>query len=81
MQIHTEESHSTDAGVELTGNVSRARELLGVKIGPFLSTGPLNAITDVPRVRVGMMERIVDDFSPYVLLIYSTPFHLFNRIE
>ncbi|KAF9465732.1 peptidase family S58-domain-containing protein [Collybia nuda] len=35
----------------------RARDL-GIIIGPLLSPGPLNAITDVPRVKVGMMEKI-----------------------
>lgn len=34
----------------------RAREALGIKIGPLLSPGPLNSITDVPRVRVGMAQ-------------------------
>lgn len=41
----------------------RARDLLGVNISPVLSPGPLNAITDVPSVRVGMREKIVDDLS------------------
>ncbi|KAJ7670578.1 peptidase family T4 protein [Mycena polygramma] len=40
----------------------RARDV-GIQIGSFLSPGPLNAITDVPRLRVGMSEKFLGDVS------------------
>ncbi|KAJ7191919.1 L-aminopeptidase/D-esterase [Mycena pura] len=40
----------------------RARDI-GIQIGDLLSPGPLNAITDVPRVKVGMAEKFMGDVS------------------
>ncbi|KAF7325564.1 hypothetical protein MKEN_00405900 [Mycena kentingensis (nom. inval.)] len=40
----------------------RARDI-GVVIGEYLQPGPLNAITDVPRVKVGAHEKFLGDTS------------------
>ncbi|KAJ7185209.1 peptidase family S58-domain-containing protein [Mycena filopes] len=45
-----------------TMNRPRARDI-GIHIGSLLSPGPLNSITDVPRVIVGMSERIEGDVT------------------
>ncbi|KAJ7785220.1 L-aminopeptidase/D-esterase [Mycena maculata] len=43
-------------------NRPRARDV-GIVIGELLCPGPLNSITDVPRVKVGMAEKILGDLS------------------
>lgn len=43
-------------------NRPRAREL-GIRIGRLLSPGELNAITDVPRVKVGMSEKFLGNID------------------
>ncbi|KAJ7909642.1 L-aminopeptidase/D-esterase [Mycena leptocephala] len=43
-------------------NRPRARDI-GIQIGDLLSPGPLNSITDVPRLKVGMMEKFEGDVS------------------
>ncbi|KAJ7268039.1 L-aminopeptidase/D-esterase [Mycena rebaudengoi] len=40
----------------------RARDL-GIEIGQLLAPGPFNAITDVPRVKVGMSEKFLGDVT------------------
>ncbi|KAJ6562657.1 peptidase family S58-domain-containing protein [Mycena capillaripes] len=40
----------------------RARDI-GIEIGDLLSPGPLNSITDVPRIQVGMTEKFFGDVS------------------
>ncbi|KAJ6624228.1 peptidase family S58-domain-containing protein [Mycena sp. CBHHK59/15] len=44
----------------------RARDL-GIVIGDLLSPGPLNAITDVPRVKVGMSEKFQGDVTSCIV--------------
>ncbi|KAF8147939.1 peptidase family S58-domain-containing protein [Mycena galopus ATCC 62051] len=43
-------------------NRPRARDI-GIRIGDLLSPGELNAITDVPRIKVGMTEKFLGDVS------------------
>ncbi|KAJ7259163.1 peptidase family S58-domain-containing protein [Mycena haematopus] len=40
----------------------RARDA-GIQIGDLLAPGPLNSITDVPRIKVGMTEKFFGDVS------------------
>ncbi|KAJ7136711.1 putative L-aminopeptidase D-Ala-esterase/amidase [Mycena epipterygia] len=40
----------------------RARDI-GIQIGVLLSPGPHNAITDVPRIKVGMTEKFLGDVT------------------
>lgn len=55
----------------------RTRDL-GLVIGPLLNPGKLNAITDVPRVKVGMVEKISGDSSSYasgcLVVVTRTPY-------
>ncbi|KAJ7619306.1 L-aminopeptidase/D-esterase [Roridomyces roridus] len=51
---------SLNAGAEPVTNRPRARDL-GIIVGDLLSPGPLNSITDVPRVKVGMAEKFLGD--------------------
>ncbi|KAJ6454215.1 peptidase family S58-domain-containing protein [Mycena sanguinolenta] len=46
----------------MLSNRPRARDV-GIQIGDLLSPGPLNAITDVPRIKVGMTEKFLGDLS------------------
>ncbi|KAJ6586420.1 L-aminopeptidase/D-esterase [Mycena vulgaris] len=43
-------------------NRPRARDV-GIQIGDLLSPGPQNAITDVPRIKVGMAEKFLGDVT------------------
>ncbi|KAK7059923.1 peptidase family S58-domain-containing protein [Favolaschia claudopus] len=49
-------------GTETPVRRPRAREI-GIEIGDLLTPGPLNAITDVPRIKVGMTEKFSGNVS------------------
>ncbi|KAJ7339758.1 L-aminopeptidase/D-esterase [Mycena albidolilacea] len=46
----------------VTTNRPRARDV-GIQIGHLLSPGPLNSITDVPRIKVGFAQKFSGDVS------------------